>query len=151
MRSGGRTILFVSHNLSALRVICQRGLLLEGGRLIQDGPINEVIDSYLTRLGGEGEGCSEKCETESFIVETASVRSLSGSVIKTFDCIEIKVQIRPKVAIGEAGVYVGILSSENFRVSGLGSGTPTWLRTRFEIKTKTKIKGGRTGESAPHI
>lgn len=119
MGSGGRTILFVSHNLSALRIICQRGLLLEGGTLIQDGPINEVIDSYLTRLGGDGDGWFEKCETESFVVEMASVRSLSGSVVKTFDCIEIKLQIRPKVAVGEAGLYVGILSSENYRVSGL--------------------------------
>jgi len=119
MRSGGRTILFVSHNLSALRVICQRGLLLEAGRLIQDGPINEVIDSYLTRLGRGGDGWWENCETESFVVEMVSVQSLSGSVIKTFDCIEIKVQIRPKVKIGEGGVYVSILSSENYRVSGL--------------------------------
>jgi len=119
MRSGGRTILFVSHNLSALRVICQRGLLLEGGRLIQDGSINEVVDSYLTRIGGSGDGWSENCETESFVVEMASVRSLNGSLIKTFDCVEIRIQIRPKVAIGEGGVYVGILSSDNYRVSGL--------------------------------
>ncbi len=119
MRSGGRTILFVSHNLSALRVICQRGLLLEGGRLIQDGPINEVIDSYLTRLSGGSNGSSVNCETESFVVEMATVRSLSGSVIKTFDCIEITIQIRPKVEIGEGGAYVGILSSENYRISGL--------------------------------
>jgi lipopolysaccharide transport system ATP-binding protein len=45
----GRTILFVSHNLQAIRSLCSRALLLEGGRLVEDGPTSEVIQSYLSR------------------------------------------------------------------------------------------------------
>jgi len=45
----GRTILFVSHNLQAIRSLCSRALLLEGGRLIQDGPTSEVMQAYLSR------------------------------------------------------------------------------------------------------
>lgn len=41
-----RTILFVSHNLQALRSLCKRGLLLEGGRLVMDGPISDVLTRY---------------------------------------------------------------------------------------------------------
>lgn len=43
----GRTILLVSHNLSAVSSICRRAILLEKGRLIQDGPAPEVIETYL--------------------------------------------------------------------------------------------------------
>lgn len=43
----GRTILFVSHNMSSIAHLCERGLLLEGGRLVQDGEIGSVIDAYL--------------------------------------------------------------------------------------------------------
>jgi lipopolysaccharide transport system ATP-binding protein len=49
----GRTILFVSHNLAAMRVLCSRGILLDHGSLIGDGPVNEVIANYLERFGGE--------------------------------------------------------------------------------------------------
>jgi len=43
----GRTILFVSHNLQAVRSLCRRSLLLEGGRLVADGATSDVIQSYL--------------------------------------------------------------------------------------------------------
>ena len=43
----GRTVLFVSHNLSALRALCSRGLWLEGGRVAAEGPVASVVDAYL--------------------------------------------------------------------------------------------------------
>ncbi len=42
----GRTVLFVSHNLGAVSSICQRGLVLDGGRLIFQGPVQEAIQFY---------------------------------------------------------------------------------------------------------
>jgi lipopolysaccharide transport system ATP-binding protein len=45
--SGGRTILFVTHNMGALGLLCQRGVLLEGGTIQMIGPIDTVIKSYL--------------------------------------------------------------------------------------------------------
>jgi lipopolysaccharide transport system ATP-binding protein len=52
----GRTILFVSHNMQAIRRLCSRAVLLSGGRLIADGPTNEITDLYL-RESTQGE-CS---------------------------------------------------------------------------------------------
>ncbi len=43
----GLTILFVSHSVQAVNRLCNRALLLEKGRLIQDGPVKEVTASYL--------------------------------------------------------------------------------------------------------
>src|SRR5262249_10333873 len=43
----GRTILFVSHNMSALAQLCERGILLQEGSVKAIGPIKEVIRSYL--------------------------------------------------------------------------------------------------------
>ncbi len=42
----GRTILFVSHNMAAVRQLCGRALFLDGGRVQADGPVGEVIDAY---------------------------------------------------------------------------------------------------------
>jgi lipopolysaccharide transport system ATP-binding protein len=43
----GRTILFVSHNMAAIEGLCQRGLVLDGGRIVFDGPIAGALDHYL--------------------------------------------------------------------------------------------------------
>jgi lipopolysaccharide transport system ATP-binding protein len=49
----GRTILFVSHNLVAVRNFCQRCLLLSGGRKVLEGAPDEVIDTYIKGVRGE--------------------------------------------------------------------------------------------------
>ena len=43
----GRTILFVSHNISAVQNLCSRVLHLDGGRLLFDGSVSDGLESYL--------------------------------------------------------------------------------------------------------
>jgi len=43
----GRTVLFVSHSVSAMRNLCTRGILLDHGQLVMDGNIETVIQAYL--------------------------------------------------------------------------------------------------------
>jgi lipopolysaccharide transport system ATP-binding protein len=42
----GRTVLFVSHNLQAVSLLCSRGMLLRGGSLAHIGGVKETIDLY---------------------------------------------------------------------------------------------------------
>jgi len=44
--AGGRTLFFVSHNEKDLRRFCERGLYLDKGSLMLDGPIDEVLALY---------------------------------------------------------------------------------------------------------
>ena len=44
--AGGRTMFFVSHSEADLLRFCTRGLYLDKGKLILDGPIKEVVDRY---------------------------------------------------------------------------------------------------------
>ena len=44
--ASGRTLFFVSHNERDLRRFCTRGLYLDGGKLVLDGPIDEVLARY---------------------------------------------------------------------------------------------------------
>ncbi|WP_205943610.1 ABC transporter ATP-binding protein [Pedobacter cryophilus] len=46
-KSEGRTILFVSHNLSAIKELCQMGILLENGKLSNYNSIDIVTQEYL--------------------------------------------------------------------------------------------------------
>lgn len=48
---GGRTVLFVSHNMSAIRELCSRALLLNSGRVVFEGSSTETIAKYLMNQG----------------------------------------------------------------------------------------------------
>lgn len=43
----GRTVLFVSHNMQAVARLCERALLLDGGRLVDDGDATTIVSRYL--------------------------------------------------------------------------------------------------------
>ena len=45
---GGRTVLFVSHNMAAVENLCQRGVVLNKGTLVFDGASREAIQHYLS-------------------------------------------------------------------------------------------------------
>ena len=46
-QSEGRTVIFVSHFLSAIKQLCHSGMVLDSGKLTYFGNINEAIDHYL--------------------------------------------------------------------------------------------------------
>ena len=46
----GRTILFVSHNMSAIQGLCSRGIVISQGRMAFDGPAAQAVTEYLQDL-----------------------------------------------------------------------------------------------------
>src|SRR5262249_34839659 len=56
LSSAGRTVLFVSHNVTALRNLCSKGLLLENGTIVERGDIDNVLSAY----GGSTSNVSTK-------------------------------------------------------------------------------------------
>lgn len=45
-RGEGRTVLFVSHNMDAVRQLCSRGILMENGKIKSTGSIDHVLNQY---------------------------------------------------------------------------------------------------------
>jgi lipopolysaccharide transport system ATP-binding protein len=45
-RKGGRTVLFVSHNMAAVKQLCTRGIVMENGKVKYDGKIEDILDLY---------------------------------------------------------------------------------------------------------
>jgi lipopolysaccharide transport system ATP-binding protein len=48
--AGGRTVLFVSHNMPSVQQLCSSGLLLAGGEIVTRGTIEETMASYMRSL-----------------------------------------------------------------------------------------------------
>jgi lipopolysaccharide transport system ATP-binding protein len=53
---GGRTVLFVSHNMAVIQRLCSHSLLLDKGELKEHGPTDRVIQRYLTSASDNGLG-----------------------------------------------------------------------------------------------
>jgi lipopolysaccharide transport system ATP-binding protein len=56
---GGRTVLFVSHNMQAVSTLCSHAILLNGGSIQQQGDVHNVINGYVSMAMG---GAPEKRE-----------------------------------------------------------------------------------------
>jgi len=65
LRSGGRTVLFVSHNLAAVENLCSRGIWLDDGKVRKDGEAKEVILAYMASFAGSPTSESTLADSES--------------------------------------------------------------------------------------
>jgi lipopolysaccharide transport system ATP-binding protein len=114
----GRTILFVSHNMAALRQVCQRGIVLQAGTVVADGEINDTADLYLANVG-KTDAAAVLSETPSFLVSDVSISCCGGPVIKTKEQVEVRVEVTARTDIVEPGLYVCFQTLENVRIAGL--------------------------------
>ena len=51
--AGGKTVLYVSHNMSTIRKLCTRCIVLQRGQIIFDGDVEKAIDVYMDNASGE--------------------------------------------------------------------------------------------------
>lgn len=72
---GGRTVLFVSHNMQAIRQLCHRAILLNHGSIVEKGTPDIVIERYLTR------------NKDSVDVKQAIIQLPEDPVIKMIDVV----------------------------------------------------------------
>jgi lipopolysaccharide transport system ATP-binding protein len=115
---GGRTILFVSHNMSAVRNICNLGMVLRNGEVVYSGDVNNAVDKYVADLMPSSSNFSAM-STSSFDVNSISITSGSDSILKTFAPADFKVTFTPKVDLTDPGLYIGILTFDGLRLTGL--------------------------------
>ncbi|MGQ0540439.1 MAG: ABC transporter ATP-binding protein [Blastocatellia bacterium] len=93
----GRTVLFVTHDMSAVTRICDRAIALNKGGIVADGPASDVVREYLsTTLGMRSERTFEddpqRPENEFVRLQSVRVVDESGATCGSFD-------IRKKIGI----------------------------------------------------
>ena len=94
----GRTVLFVSHNMGMVKKLCNNGIVLERGKIIFYGGMDECIIEYTQSFGKLGENKSERCydadETKPFQVEKVEILNKDGLQMPIYEAQEeIKVRI----------------------------------------------------------
>jgi len=99
----GRTVLFVSHNMSAISSLCNRTILLDTGTVIQDGNASKVIQEYLSSnitFNGEKvwQNPNERPGNENIRLYSLRLISEKGNAQHNFDIGEdIKIEVKYNV------------------------------------------------------
>src|SRR5262249_31067431 len=111
----GRTLLFVSHNLSAIEAICRNAVLLREGRVVSAGPAKAVVKTYLDSIDtahlGRLDSRSTAPESRYVELESVTCHSSDGTeryAFATGDDITVRLRVRAKTPIVRPHFSVGI-------------------------------------------
>jgi lipopolysaccharide transport system ATP-binding protein len=109
LAGSGRTVIFTSHNMTAVQHLCTRVLHMKAGRLAADGPPREVIAGYLLAGGADRAGRRwappAPLQTHWLQILSASVRPAEGPAeaditVRTPFVVELDYEIRePSFAV----------------------------------------------------
>lgn len=137
---GGRTVLYVSHNLATMANLCSRVVLLVDGHKRSDGPAQEVIGEYIAlgrEHGGEHTWLEWRDAPGNEKIRLHSVRIVSGGQITSDVNIEDPVRVEIEFWNRSPGarimtsihlldrMKVGVLSSANMHSANLS--TDKWF------------------------
>jgi lipopolysaccharide transport system ATP-binding protein len=130
----GRTVIFVSHSMTAITRLCERALLLDQGRLVEDGPSPHVVGSYL----GSGAGTTAACEwpdlnrapgNQIVRLRAMRIRTKAGHIAEVADIrepvgLEIEYQVLEPDKLLIPFLYVS--NGEGIRVFSAVDQDPEW-------------------------
>jgi lipopolysaccharide transport system ATP-binding protein len=150
--AGGATVIFVSHNLRAVSTLCARSLLLERGRVVEVGPSNEVIRSYLAR-GNEARGLEPDRDLR---ISGVSLGPPGASRVEfeTDESLDITVEVMARTPHEDLSVVLQIVDHNQYPVfdtctQRLGVG-PLSLDAGQMLRCTFKVQL-RLGEGTYHV
>lgn len=87
-QQSGKTILFVSHNMGQISSLCNKGILLNKGRVEQEGSIQTIIGSYFNQNDSSNQNQSElnypADPKKDFVITQISLAKQSGEASRSF-------------------------------------------------------------------
>src|SRR5205823_4288815 len=122
--SGGRTVIFVSHNMAAVRRLCHRALMFDRGDLVMAGASATVCDAYeasLTASAAEGQlppgfiFRSPEGETSEWAITGIHVLDALGAplpLLRTWDTVRIRIHYRAKEKVRSGSIVFQLQSPE---------------------------------------
>jgi len=125
LHDSGRTILFVSHNLGAIQSLCSRAIWLDRGNLVEDGPAEAVVRSYMASFqdAGQGQDLEERRVGGDGQVRFEEVRlSLRGKdePLTSFvlgDEVDVYLRLRAEGLVADPVVNLPIVRSDGLNVA----------------------------------
>jgi ABC-type polysaccharide/polyol phosphate transport system ATPase subunit len=126
----GTTLVFVSHDMSAVETLCDRAVLLQGGRVTEDGPAREVVRSYLStvqaqQLEADSSGYAEGGDLDLLRVTLHDASGREVNEIPEDEALTVRLHyrakrpvVRPSFSIGLSDGMHGIFALASMLVDG---------------------------------
>ena len=109
-KGDGRTVLFVSHNLSSINTLCDRGILLSAGHLVYDGEIKQVISRYKTLIDQKAGNTFISSQAGTNTILTRAELKLSGSQPEKI--LDVNICLKNNDKLQNAFLVIDILNSD---------------------------------------
>jgi lipopolysaccharide transport system ATP-binding protein len=122
----GRTVLFVSHNLGAMRTLCTRGLLLSDGVIAYSGEINEALKYYGSRFSIQEQSdltfIKNRQGTGDVRFTEINFNSTNASgTVGTGDGLYIDLKLESKLPQCVAEIAIGFFNSDGVKIAWIGT------------------------------
>ena len=129
--SGGRTIIFVSHQLNQIRRLCEKVIWLDRGAIFRIGPTPEVTASFetsMTRRPEESDGDSDKPKVDNGFVswEIVEPRVENPSILTTTGNVRLKFILRLSKPVSDGIHGIALYNQERQLMWG-------WAKYHFEL------------------
>jgi lipopolysaccharide transport system ATP-binding protein len=148
---GGRTVLFVSHNMHAVTTLCSRALLLEKGNITFDGRATEGVQKYLAGLQGDIVKWTGNEGDENVVVVETVISPAGDGVFFTDNALTISITFQVKRKISnlvagftlrsEFGFNLAYCLYDDYEVETSDSVEPGIYKKRFRIPPDTLARG----------
>jgi lipopolysaccharide transport system ATP-binding protein len=107
----GRTVLFVSHNMAAIRDLCTRAIWIENGTVAADGDVDEVTRRYLNAMA---EGQFQFANKDlGFSVERVALKNGFGELVRQLspgEDLTVEISFRAQTYIRKPYIYIVVES-----------------------------------------
>ncbi|MDR0506646.1 MAG: ABC transporter ATP-binding protein [Dysgonamonadaceae bacterium] len=80
----GRTVLFVSHNMGAIKNLCNKGVVLKNGQVFYTGNVNDAVNNYLDAGNNSLGATYENPDAKASDIKKIEVVNRAGNVQNTF-------------------------------------------------------------------
>lgn len=133
----GRTIIFVSHQLSAIDSLCNKAIILQQGKLVSEGPTKKCIETYL--VSGKSELHRDAKVPEQIITQLRAEGRNGKENIDPRDTLIVSGQFEFPETINTPSIGLVIRNMYNVPVLGINNGVygkvlaPITAGKRFEI------------------
>ena len=117
----GRTVLFVSHNMEAVKNLCHRGVLLDNGGVLYDGSASDAVGLYLGRRVEQKtytvtSKTNRPCDGLSLALEVVSARLISDYEMEENEPIEVELEIKRNESVDKFTIELIIDTLDEVRV-----------------------------------
>ena len=117
----GRTVLFVSHNMGAIRSLCSRVFWLKNGQIQLDGEAVQIVEKYLKNSVTESKSILDTNGIARIgeFGQSARLTNIclnNGDILKAGDPLKIKFQITASQEIEETSLGIGFSMLDGTRI-----------------------------------